>query len=116
MKYLNLTGLLLLVFSALNFVNDQTTTESSVVAQVVVIHVSENGEYQLNGEEMSISELSVTLQNAGLNASTYAVIKIAPDTPMGLYSDFLRELRGMNLSGISYEPLNDEEGVEFYKL
>lgn len=116
MKYHNLTGLLLLVFSALNFATDKPATESTVVAQVVVIHISENGDYQLNGEEMSISELSLALQHAGLSARMYAVVKVAPDTPMGLYSDFLKELRGMNLAGVSYEPLNEANGVAFYQL
>ena len=113
MKYLNFTGLLLLVLSALNI---DRPTESSVVAQVVVIHVGESGDYQLNGEEMSMPELSIALQNAGLKSMTYAVVQVAPNIPMGLYSDFLQELRGMNLSGVSYEPINDEEGVTFYTL
>jgi|GEM_PF-3610351 len=116
MKYLNLTGLLLLVLSALNLSIDRSATELTVVAQVVVIHVSESGDYRLNGEEVSMSELSIALQNAGLHAKTYAVVQVAPDTPMGLYSEFLQELRAMNLSGVSYEPMNSENGVAFYKL
>ena len=116
MKYLNITGLLVLILSALNLLVDRPATESIVVAQVVVIDINESGDYQLNGEEMSMSELSIALQNAWLNSRTYAVVQVAPDTPMGLYSDFLQELRGMNLSGVSYEPLNDDKGVAFYQL
>ena len=113
MKYLNFTGLLLLVLSALNI---DRPTESSVVAQVVVIHVGESGDYQLNGEEMSMPELSIALQNAGLSARTYAVVQVAPNIPMGLYSDFLQELRRMNLSGVSYEPFKEMNGIAFYQL
>ena len=105
-----------LVLIGLTTIEPSKNVANDVVAQVVLIEVDAKGDVQVNGQETPLSQLSYTLLELSAVTTTYAMLDISPDMPMGYMTELLSELRVADLPGIMYAEADEGKGMEFYPL